>query len=361
MNSEPRVAFVIDALPSLGGGEKVLFAALRAYPRADIFTLVYNRDVFLNTPIASKNIKSSYINALPFAHKYHRLFLPLMPHAVERFNLNAYDLIVCFSYAVAHGVKNYNGARHVSYTYTPMRYAWTDLNLNGTYTRRNFLLNGFMRGFRAWDKKAAARVHDFAAISQAVSKRIADSYQRAAPVIYPPVEVERFHPANRREDFYITISRLVPHKRVDVVVQAFSKLNLPLVVIGDGPELPRLQKLAASNVRFLGYESDEKVADLLSRARGFVCAAEEDFGIAIVEAQAAGCPVIAYSRGGALETVKEGETGLFFEEQDAGSLMRAVRTFERMKFSAESLIRNAERFNSSRFIFEFQKFVESKS
>ncbi len=363
MNSEPRTAFVVDALPSLGGGEKVLFTALEAYPHADIFTLVYNKPFFACTPIAHKQVQTSFINSLPLAHQQHRLFLPLMPFAIEQFNLHAYDRIVSFSYAVAHGVKNYNGARHVSYTYTPMRYAWTDLNLNGTHTHKNPILKGFMRAFRSWDRKAASRVHEFAAISQAVSQRIADAYQRPAPIIYPPVEVDRFHAAHQRDNFYITISRLVPHKRMDVIVEAFSQLNLPLVVIGDGPELPHLQQLASANICFLGYQPDDKVTELLSQARGFVCAAEEDFGIAIVEAQAAGCPVIAYGRGGALETVLEGETGLFFEEQDTGSLMRAVQQFEQCHacFQYEACIANAQKFNKPRFIREFKRFVESKS
>jgi len=363
MKSEPRIAFIIDALPSLGGGEKVLFTALEAYPCADIFTLVYNREVFAHTPIADRNIKTSFINSLPLAHKYHRFFLPLMPQAIESFDLRQYDLIISYSYAVAHGVKNYNGARHVSYTFTPMRYAWTDLNLNGTHTHKNPIIDQFMHYFRNWDRNAAARVHDFAAISQAVSQRIADAYQRVAPIIYPPVEVDRFHPVNQRGNYYITISRLVPHKRIDVIVEAFSKLNLPLVVVGDGHELSHLQWLAKPNIRFLGYESDKKVAELLGKARGFVCAAEEDFGIAIVEAQAAGCPVIAYGQGGALETIVEGETGLFFEEQDAGSLMRAVQNFERMHtcFHTDAIVHNAQRFNKSRFISEFKIFVESKT
>jgi glycosyltransferase involved in cell wall biosynthesis len=360
MKSKPRVAFVIDSLPSLGGAEKVLFTALEMLPNAEVFTLVYNKSAFASTPIANQNIRTSYINSLPFAHKNHRVFLPLMPSAIESLNLRDYDIIVSFSYAVAHGIRNYNGARHVSYTYTPMRYAWTDLNIDGTHTHKNPMIDWFMRTFRKWDKKAASRVHQFAAISQTVSRRIADAYQREAPVIYPPVEVERFHPKKQREDFYITITRLVPHKRVDVIVQAFSTLNLPLVVVGDGAELPHLQKMAAPNIRFLGYESDEKVAELLGKARGFVCAAEEDFGIAIVEAQAAGCPVIAYGKGGALETVMDGTTGIFFNEQSISSLTSTIQRFEDTShtFCADDIARNAQRFSKARFIREFQEFID---
>ena len=359
MRSEPRIAFVIDSLPSVGGGERVLFTALEIFPHADVFTLVYNSQFFTQTPLANKTIGTSFINSLPFAHKHHRLFLPFMPAAIERFNLYNYDTVICFSYAVAHGVMNHNGARHVSYTYTPMRYAWTDINLNGTHTRKNMILNGFMNAFRKWDRQAASRVHAFAAISQAISQRIADAYGRTAPVIYPPVDVDRFHPNKKREDFYITVSRLVPHKRMDIIVQAFAKLNLPLLVIGEGHELARLQNMATSNIKFLGYESDEKVAELLGRARGFVCAAEEDFGIAVVEAQAAGCPVIAYGSGGALETVVDGVTGLFFSEQSVECLIEALSKFEGMAsdFNMDVITQNAKKFSKTRFKDEFQKFV----
>ena len=359
MKNEPRVAFVIDSLPSLGGGEKVLFTALESYPHADIFTLIFNSPLFIDTPIAQHDIRTSWLNALPLAHRYHRLFLPLMPAAIERFDLHAYDFVVCFSYAVAHGVSKYNGARHVSYTYTPMRYAWTDLNLNGTHTRKNLMLNGVMHAFRKWDRRAAARVHAFASISQAVSRRISQAYQRAAPVIYPPVDVGRFKPAGPREDYYMTITRLVPHKRVDLIVQAFSQLNLPLVIVGDGPELPRLQQMGTPNVHFLGYVSDDQVIELLGKARAFVSAAEEDFGIAIVEAQAAGCPVITYGQGGALETVIPGVTGLHFADQTVEGLIAAVQEFERRQsiFQVDELVQNAQKYRKERFRSEFQKFV----
>ncbi len=360
MKSEQKIAFVIDALPSLGGSERVLFTALEVFPHADVFTLVYNKGVFINTPIENRTIRTSLIDHIPFAHKQHRWFLPLMPFAVEQFNLCEYETIVSFHYAVAHGVQHSNGARHVSYTFTPMRYAWMDLNINGTQGHGNRILQKYMRVFREWDRKAASRIHEFAAISNAVSRRIMDAYQRETCIIYPPVEVDRFVPAPTREKFFITVTRLVPHKRIDILVKAFSALKLPLVIVGDGPELPYLMKIAGPTIQFLGYQSDAKVAELLGKARGFVCATEEDFGIAMVEAQAAGCPVIAYGRGGALETVLDGETGIFFFEQSAESLIEALQRFERMhsNFRESRLIANAGRFGKERFMDTFREFVQ---
>jgi glycosyltransferase involved in cell wall biosynthesis len=360
MKSEQKIAFVIDALPSLGGSERVLFTALEVFPDADIFTLVYNKDVFSDTPIADRIIKTSFINRLPFAHKRHRLFLPLMPLAVEQLALCEYEAIVSFSYAVAHGARHSDGARHVSYTFTPMRYAWMNLNINGTQGRANRLLQKYMRVFREWDRKAASRIHEFAAISHAVSRRIMDAYQRETCIIYPPVEVDRFVPAPVREKFFITVTRLVPHKRIEILVKAFSELNLPLLVIGDGPELPHLLRIAGPTIKFLRYQSDEKVAELLGKARAFVCATEEDFGIAMVEAQAAGCPVIAYGRGGVLETVIDGTTGIFFSEQSVESLIDALQRFERMHsdFQISQLVENAKRFDKECFKMKFREFVQ---
>lgn len=359
MNSKPRIAFVVDALPAMGGGEKTLFAALELFPEADVFTLIYNRNAFGNTPISNKEIITSYLDKLPFAQTHHRLLLPLMPSAIERFDFCRYDVIVSFSYAVAHGVRVNNGTRHISYTYTPMRYAWSDINIDGTHSRKNTILNLAMEKFRSWDRTAASRVHEFAAISKGIAKRIQLSYQREARVIYPPVEIGRFHPNGGRENYFVTLSRLVAHKRMDLVIEAFSKLNLPLKIIGDGPQRKRLQKQATTNIEFLGYQPDEAVAQILANARGFVCAAEEDFGIAIVEAQAAGCPVVAYKGGGALETVIDGTTGLFFEEQSTASLIEAMQRFNESShcFHHSDMRDNARRFSKERFRRSFQEFV----
>jgi len=363
MNSKPRIAFILDALPAMGGGEKTLCAALEVFPEAELFTLVYNKPAFAGTPIAEKAIVTSYLDNLPFARARYRLLLPLMPHAIERFDLCEYDTVVSFSYAVAHGVRVVDGTRHLSYTYTPMRYAWSDINIDGTHSRKNPLLNGVMNKFRIWDKAAAFRVHEFAAISHGIAGRIRSAYQREARLIYPPVETERFSrngPNGQRGNYFVTLSRLVPHKRIDLIIEAFAHLGLPLKVIGDGPQMKRLQKRATPNIEFLGYQPEEAVAGLLARARGFVCAAEEDFGIAIVEAQAAGCPVIAYQGGGALETVVDGVTGLFFPEQTAASLVEAIKRFEDISycFRRDDLLDNAQRFSKERFQRSFREFVE---
>ena len=359
MNAKPRIAFILDALPAIGGGEKTLFAALEVFPQADIFTLVYNRPAFVNSPIASRKIVTSPLDQLPGAQMHHRWLLPLMPSAIERFDLCHYDIVVAFSYAVAHGVRVNNGARQLCYMYTPMRYAWSDLNLDGTHSRKNRLVNLLMEQFRRWDKAAASRVHEFAAISREVAGRIRSAYQRESQVIYPPVEVERFSAHGERRNYFVALSRLVPHKRIDIVIEAFSRLRMPLKIIGDGPRRRQLQRGAASNIEFLGYQSEEAVAHLLGNARGFVCAAEEDFGIAIVEAQAAGCPVIVYRGGGALETVIEGETGLFFDEQSTASLIAAIQQFENTRdcFRKEAMRDNAQRFSKTRFLKAFQEFA----
>jgi glycosyltransferase involved in cell wall biosynthesis len=359
MRSNPRIAFILDALPAIGGGEKTLFAALEIFPQADIFSLVYNKSAFANSPISNKEIITSSLERLPFAQTNHRLLLPLMPQTIERFDLCKYDIVVSFSYAVAHGVRVNNGTRHISYTYTPMRYAWSDINIDGTHSRKNPIVNLLMESFRTWDKAAASRVHEFAAISHGIAERIQFAYQREAQVIYPPVETERFFPNGQRGNYYVTLSRLVPHKRIDLVIEAFSKLQFPLKIIGDGPQKKNLEKRATPNIEFLGYQSEEAVAQLLSRAHGFVCAAEEDFGIAIVEAQAAGCPVITYKGGGALETVIDEVTGVFFPEQSAASLIEAVGRFEDIAhcFRSDDMVENAQRFSKARFTECFQKWV----
>jgi glycosyltransferase involved in cell wall biosynthesis len=279
-----------------------------------------------------------------------------MPLAIRQFDLGAYETIISFSYAVAHGVKIHDGQTHLSYTFTPMRYAWSKMGLDGKPRHSSLVLDWIFRQFREWDKAAASRVHKFAAVSGWIAGWVQQAYQRESCVIYPPVEIERFSLAAERGNYFVTIARLVPHKRVDLLVDAFNCLGFPLLIVGEGPERRRLEERARENVRFLGFQPDSVIDDLLNRARAYICPGAEDFGIAMVEAQAAGCPVIAFGDGGALEIVDENQTGIFFHESAPESLSAAVERFTKISISAHDCAANARRFNKKRFLLELEKF-----
>jgi glycosyltransferase involved in cell wall biosynthesis len=287
-----------------------------------------------------------------------------MPLAVESLDLSGYEVVISSTHAVAKGVRTRWDQLHISYVHTPMRYAWdlenVYLDVAGASRVMGLFARPVLHYLRMWDVATANRVDVFVANSKHVAGRIWRLYRRRARVIYPPVDVDRFIPRADREEFYVTVTRLVPYKRVDLIVRAFARLGRPLVVVGDGPELGRLRGMASANVRLVGWQPDEVVRGYLERARAFVFAAEEDFGIGPVEAQAAGAPVIAYGRGGALESVVEGETGLFFYEQTVEAVAEAVLEFERRRgqFSLERIRANAERFRKERFQREFMALVE---
>ena len=360
MRINPKIALVVDALPGLGGAEKVLLAVSEMLPDAPVFTLVYNRQAFGGTVLARRQVKTSFIESLPLVRTQYRKYLPLMPRAIQQFDLAEYDVVVSFSYAVAHGVRIVPGQTHISYTYTPMRYAWRGYHMDGTQGSANALLDRLYRPFREWDLGAVANVDQFAAVSTWIADWIKRVYLRDSQVIYPPVDIDRFQPAAERGNYFITVSRLVPHKRLDLVIEAFNRLKLPLLVVGEGPAYQHLSRLALPNVRMLGFQDDQTVADLLSRARGYICASEEDFGIAMVEAQASGCPVIAYRKGGALEIITENQTGLFFNEQAPDSLVDAVCRFENQAqaYVSRTIQRNAAHFGRVRFQGEFGEFMQ---
>jgi glycosyltransferase involved in cell wall biosynthesis len=282
-----------------------------------------------------------------------------MPAAMQRFDLGGYETVISFSYAVAHGVKVGDGQNLLSYTFTPMRYAWSNMGLDGRPRGSSPLLDLIFRQFRTWDVGAAQRVHRFAAVSSWIADWVRYAYKREACVIYPPVEIERFSPACERDDYFVSIARLVPHKRVDLLVDAFNCLGLPLVIIGDGPERRRLEGHAKENVHFLGFQPDSVIDGLLNRARAYICPGVEDFGIAMVEAQAAGCPVIAYCDGGALEILVEHQTGIFFEESQTESLIAAVERFNALSLSPHDCAANARRFNKKRFLSELGTFFNN--
>jgi glycosyltransferase involved in cell wall biosynthesis len=288
-----------------------------------------------------------------------------MPLAVEQFDLAGYDLIISSNHAVAKGVLTRPDQLHISYVHTPIRYAW---EFQAQYLQQAGLTRGLkgmlarltLHYLRLWDVASANRVDTFVTNSRYVARRVQATYRRSAQVIYPPVAVQRFCPHQPRESFYLAIARFVPYKRVDLIVAAFAQLGYPLVVIGDGSERDRIQSLATANITFLGYQPDAVVANYLQRCRAFIFAAEEDFGITAVEAQAAGAPVIAYGKGGVAETVLSGQTGLFFAEQTVESLIHAVKEFETgcHEWNPMHSRQNAERFSELNFRQQFAAFVD---
>jgi glycosyltransferase involved in cell wall biosynthesis len=356
------IALVHDALPFWGGAEQVLVSMLEIFPNTPVYTLLYNRARFRETPLENQDIRTSFVDRLPGVYKNHYRYASLFPLAIEQFDLRAYPVILSLNYAVAHGVLTGVEQVHLSYTYTPMRYAWQSYHtyLAGLKGLKKVFAPLILHYLRLWDIQAAARVDHFVAISHWVAGLIWRIYRRKAEVIYPPVDVDRYEPLYPRQDYYIAVSRMAPHKKVAMVVEAFSQLGLPLLVVGTGEEYDGVTARAASNVQLLGWQPPEKLPELLGRAKAFVHLAEDDFGIAPVEAQAAGCPVIALGRGGARETVIEGKTGVLFEDQSVEGVKRAVQLFEETKtiYDVREMRRNAERFSRARFQREMMEMVE---
>jgi len=363
-----RVAIVHDWLPVYGGAERVLEQIINLYPDADLFSLVDTIPEGQRGFLHDKPVHTSFIQKLPFGRTKYRSYLPLMPLAIEQFNLNGYDLVISSSYAVAKGVLTGPNQLHVCYCHSPMRYAW-DLQhqylaaAGLTKGPKSWLTRTILHYVRSWDAQSAGRVDSFMANSRFVARRIEKTYRREAAVVHPPVDVEAFTLEPEKEGYYLTASRLAPYKRVDLIVDAFSRMpERELRVIGDGPDFEKIKAKAGPNVKMLGRQSFEALKRQMQKARAFVFAAEEDFGIAPVEAQACGTPVIAFGKGGALETVIQGETGSFFEEQTVECLQEAVRWFEAAseRFDPALIRRNAMRFSAERFCRDFAMHIEKE-
>ena len=333
---------------------------------APIYTLVYKAEDFVGTPIEGSEVHTSAIQKWPKGISSYRTYLPFMPYQIEQFDLTEYDTIVSSSHAVAKGVLVGAGQLHISYVHSPIRYAW---DLYQQYLREANLTSGVkatlakivLHYIRLWDHSTANRVDVFLANSEYVAQRVWRTYRRPARVLYPPVDVARFDSTRPREDFYLTMSRFVPYKKIDLIVETFTRLGKPLVVIGGGPDFEKVKMLAGPNVRLLGRQSDEVVADYMARCKAFVFAADEDFGIVPVEAQAAGAPVIAYGKGGSLETVVADVTGIFFGQQNIESLERAIHIFESKAHSFDSakIRRHAEQFRPERFRAQFEAILNA--
>ncbi|CAB3758229.1 glycosyltransferase family 4 protein [Paraburkholderia solisilvae] len=365
-----RVAIVNDWLVTYAGSERVLEQIIAMWPDADLFSLV---DFFPDEhrgKLLGKHAKTSFIQHLPRARTAYRSYLPLMPLAIEQFDLSGYDLVISSSHAVAKGIITGPDQVHVSYVHSPIRYAW---DLQHEYLQqagmtkglKSWIARSVLHYVRMWDLRTVPGVDAFMSNSAFIGRRMRKTYGCDATVVYPPIDIERFVTGTQREDFYLTASRMVPYKRVPLLVDAFSKLpDKRLVVIGDGPEFERAKALAGPNVTLLGFQPDDVLIDHMQRARGFLFAAEEDFGLSVVEAQACGAPVIAYGRGGVLETVVESvdpmaRTGVFFREQNVDAIVDAIARFEASgAFHPEVCHRNALRFTPERFRREFRRVVD---
>lgn len=358
-----RIAIIHDWLVTYAGAERVLEQILALYPNADLFAVCNFLPPGEREFLQGRTPKTTFIQRLPRARKWYRSYLPLMPLAIEQLDLSGYDLVISSSHAVAKGVLTGPDQLHVSYVHTPVRYAW---DLQHQYLRESGLLHGvrsllsryLLHRIRLWDSRSANGVDDFVANSAFIARRIRKTYRREATVIYPPVDMEAFTSSDQKQDYYLTASRLVPYKRVDLIVEAFTRMpDKRLRVIGDGPDRAKIERIAAghTNIELLGYRPFADLKAAMQGAKAFVFAAEEDFGITPVEAQACGTPVIAYGRGGALETVRDLDmahpTGVFFDSQTPNSLIEAVKGFEANQghILPKDCRRNAERFSAERF------------
>jgi glycosyltransferase involved in cell wall biosynthesis len=364
-----KIAIVHDWLTLKGGAETCLEEFLSLYPQADLFCIVDFLPDQERGFLEGHRITTSFIQRLPWAAKRYRSYLPLMPIAIEQLDVTGYDLVISSSASVAKGVITGPDQVHIAYTYSPIRYAW---DLQHQYLKEIGLTKGMksriariiLHYVRIWDSRTAHGVDHFIAISEFISRRIRKVYGRSSTIIYPPVNLDRFTIGVDRSDFYVTMSRMVPYKRIPLIVEAFRAMpERRLVVIGDGPEMAAVRDAAGSNVTIMGKQPDDVVVSHLQRAKAFLFAAEEDFGIAPLEAQACGTPVIAYGKGGALETIRgreeEGRTGVFFPEQTVPAIVAAVEHLDTVmsEITPQACRANAERFSQAHFRETFARFV----
>ncbi len=356
-----NLALVHDWLNQMGGAENVLEAMVALYEGAPVYTSMYAPDRMPDS-YRAWDIRTTWMDHLPGIHAHHQPYMPLYPLAWQGLDLSGYDLILSNKSGFCHGV-NTGDALHICYCLAPTRYLW---QFDHYIAREQLshavaaILRPVVASLQRWDYQAAQRVDHFIAISSEIRQRIAQFYDRESVIIYPPVETERFAPAASHEDYYLVVSRLVPYKRIDLAVRACTEMGLPLKIAGKGRDRERLEAMAGPTVEFLGYVPDDDLPDLVARCRALFFPGLEDFGITPVQAQAAGRPVIAYRGGGALDTIIEGRTGLFFDEQTVESLRAAITRFEDMTFDPKVCRKNAERFDRAVFDRELASFVEAR-
>ena len=360
---EARVVLVHDWLTGQRGGEKVLEVLAEIFPQAPVYTLFH----FPNSQveeIEKREIKTSFLQHLPFLRKKYRFYLPLFPLAVELFDLQDYDMIISTSHCVAKGIIPHPQALHVCYIHSPMRYAWNQYFSYFSPAKLSFLsrliIPPLIHHLRIWDESSSSRVDHFLANSKNVAQRVEKYYRRQAEVLHPPVETDFFQPGKENEDFYLIVSALVPYKRIDLAIEAFNQVGASLKIIGQGPDYKKLKKSAKENIQFLGALEAEELLRFYQTAKALLLPGEEDFGITSLEAQACGIPVIAYARGGALESVVPGKTGLFFPELKVESLLSVLDKFKSMEFNKNIIRENAMRFSRDIFKEKISSYLREK-
>lgn len=356
-----KIALVHDHLIQEGGAELVLKIFNSLFPDAPIYTLVADKKKFKNI-FPHTDIHTSFLQHIPGSSKYYQWFLPLMPAATEMYDLSEYDVVLSSSSAFSKGIITKSTTLHLCYCHTPTRYLWTDTHSYIRELHRSGIVKRFLPFFltniRMWDRLAADRVDTFIANSKTVQERIRKYYRRESDIIYPPVELSQFSIAHSIGDYYLAGGRLAAYKRVDLVVQAFNRLGLPLKIFGDGPELVKLKKISKKNITFLGRVTQEERQELYRKCIAYIHPQEEDFGITLLEATASGRPVIAFAAGGALETVVDGVTGVFFTDQDWAAIIDAVLRFKPEQYNPETVRAYALQFNADRFKQEIKNYIE---
>jgi len=358
-----RVALVHDWLTGQRGGEKVLEILAEIFPQAPIYTLFHFPESQVEE-IEKREIRTSFLQHFPFLKKKYRFYLPLFPFAAELFDLQDYDLVVSTSHCVAKGVIPHPDALHVCYVHSPMRYAWNQYSPYFSPDKLSFftkrIIPPLIHYLRLWDESSSSRVDHFLVNSRNVAQRVEKYYRRQAEVLYPPVDTEFFQPGEASEDFYLIVSALVPYKRIDLAIQGFNQRGLALKIIGQGPDYKKLKKTAKANVQFLGALDAEDLLRFYQKARALILPGEEDFGITSLEAQACGTPVIAYGRGGALESVVPGKTGLFFPELTVESLLSILDKFKNIEFNKNVIRENALKFSRDIFKEKMASYLREK-
>ena len=356
-----RIALVHDYLVQCGGAEKVLECFCELFPEAPIYTIIYDKKL-MHGMFENKDIKTSYLQKIPFAPTRHRIFPPLMPMAIEQFDFSGYDVVLSDSSAYAKGIITGPQSLHICYMHTPMRYAWDDCH---KYTADFYfpvfikkLVPFFMNYIRVWDRISADRPDKIISNSNFIARRIRKYYKRDSLVINPPITLDNFYTSPKTEDYFLIAGRLMAYKRFDIAIQAFNKLKLPLKILGRGPELKRLKKMAGSNIEFLGRVSDEELFRYYSRCKAFIFPQEEDFGIMAIEAMASGRPIIAYRGGDIPEHIEEGKTGIFFENQTPEDIIDAVRKFKAGDYDPNYIREKAKKFDKKIFKEKIKDYID---